>query len=121
MPKAHLIMDGNKITVEGTQEEVITLIKKFKAEFDLTGKISRRTCVKSKTRKIKATPTNLVVGLIDGGFFKKSKDIAAIRYALEEQGHKLPITKLSPVLIRLVRAKQLKRTKDKKRWLYYNN
>jgi len=55
---------------------------------------------------------------MDGGFFRKPKDLAAIKVALEEMGHYYPITTLSPTLLRLVRKRQLRRTRDKKRWLY---
>jgi hypothetical protein len=60
----------------------------------------------------------LVSQLIDGGFFKKPKELGAIKTALEEQGHYYPVTTLSPAVLRLVRKKQLRRIKDKKRWLY---
>jgi len=60
----------------------------------------------------------LVSELIDGGFFKKPKELSAIKIALQEQGHFYPITTLSGVLLRLVRKRDLRRIKDKKRWLY---
>jgi hypothetical protein len=38
--------------------------------------------------------------------------------ALEEQGQFYPVTSLSPTVLRLVRKRELRRIKDKKRWLY---
>ena len=64
------------------------------------------------------TPVNLISGLVDGGFFKTPKELGAIKVALEEGGHFYPVTTLSPVLLRLVRKKVLRRIKDKKRWTY---
>jgi hypothetical protein len=56
--------------------------------------------------------------LIDGNFFRKPKDLAAIKIALEEAGHYYPVTTLSPTLLRFVRSRQLRRIKDKNKWLY---
>jgi len=56
--------------------------------------------------------------LIDEGFFKKPKELGAIKTALEERGHYYPATSLSPALIRLVRAKTMRRIKEKKHWVY---
>ncbi len=61
---------------------------------------------------------SLIADLIDGGFFKKPKELSAIKLALEEQGHYYPATSLSPNLLRLVRKRDLRRIKDKKRWQY---
>jgi predicted transcriptional regulator len=61
---------------------------------------------------------SLIIDLIDGGFFKKPKGLSSIKSTLEEQGHYYPVTTLSPVVLRLVRKRQLRRIKDKKRWQY---
>ena|SRR5579859_773905 len=116
MAKAHITLDnGTKVTVEGTPAEVAALIAQFGG-----GATSSTPAKKSSTRKstAKAGPIDLVSELIDGGFFKKPKELGAIKVALEEQGHYYPVTTLSPVVLRLVRKKQLRRIKDKKRWLY---
>lgn len=119
MAKAHITTkDGAKITIEGTPQEVAALVaqlghkqpKSSKAPTDAHGHRSRQ----------KATPANLIAELIDGGFFKKPKELSAIKLALEEHGHYYPVTTLSPVLLRLVRRRFLRRIKDKKRWLYVN-
>ena len=121
MAKAHLITkEGTKITIEGTPQEVAMLVKQLGGIHATSGRTNQLKGLRKKRIQVKATPTNLVAGLIDGGFFKKPRELTAIKFALEEQGHKLQVTKLSPVLIRLVRGQQLKRTKDKKRWIYTN-
>ena len=120
MPKAHIVTKGGtKITIEGTHDEVASLTKQ------LTEPASSPATPKSKlskgskhTLKLKPTPSNLIATLIDGGFFRKPKDLASTKVALEEMGHFFPVTTLSPVLLRLVRKHQLRRMKDKKRWLY---
>ncbi|MFA6255029.1 MAG: hypothetical protein WC675_03280 [Patescibacteria group bacterium] len=119
MAKAHITTEnGVKITIEGTPEEVSTLMKKMKTGRSKQNYFSAAKRI-SKNRA-KATPMNLIDGLIDGGFFKKPQELSAIKIALQEQGHNYPVNRLSPALIRLVRKGQLKRKKDKKLWLYTN-
>jgi hypothetical protein len=116
MAKAHISLDnGTKVTIEGTPAEVATLIAQFGS-----GSTQPKHAKKPTPRKstAKSGPVNLVSELIDGGFFKKPKELGAIKTALEEQGHYYPVTTLSPALLRLVRKKQIRRIKDKKRWLY---
>lgn len=120
MAKAQITTkDGSKVTIEGTPQEVATLMSL------VTGESSPKTPVAKKSRErhvssSKPTPINLISELIDGGFFKKPKELGVIKTTLEEQGHYYPVTSLSPALLRLVRKRQLRRIKDKKRWLYVN-
>ena len=121
MAKAHFTTkSGANITIEGTPAEVSALINQI--EYTALQPVSREKKKEPRNlprnAKEKATPANLVSMLIDGGFFKKPKDLAAVRVALQELGHVYPVTTLSPVLLRLVRKRQLKRLKEKKRWLY---
>ena len=119
MAKAHIITkDGTKITIEGTPQEVATLASQLKIGIEMV-KMTTGKAEKYKS-KPKATPINLISELIDGGFFKKPKELSAIKLALEEQGHYYPVTSLSPTLLRLVRKHYLRRIKDRKRWLYVN-
>jgi hypothetical protein len=120
MAKAHLTtQSGSKITIEGTSDEVARLVTLL-GEGPRSPRSERGSDKKAtKTRdKQKATPINLVSSLIDAAFFRKPKDLAAVKVALEEMGHYFPVTTLSPVLLRMVRRRQLRRIKEKKRWLY---
>ena len=120
MAKAHIITkDGTKITIEGTPAEVAALVAQLQGAAPSPKRTPTKTINKHKSRA-KATPTNLIAQLIDGGFFKKPKELSAIKLALEEQGHYYPATTLSPALLRHVRKRYLQRIKDKKRWLYVN-
>lgn len=120
MPKAHIVTkSGTRITIEGTRDEVASLTTQ------LAESVGSPTTPKSNPSKgskhalqLQPTPSNLIATLIDGGFFRKPKDLASTKVALEEMGHFFPVTTLSPVLLRLVRKRQLRRMKDKKRWLY---
>ena len=120
MAKAHITTKtGTKITVEGTPKEVAELVAEL-GQKAAAPRVRDRSGEKAAKRqdKQKATPINLISSLIDGGFFRKPKDLAAVKIALEEMGHFFPVTTLSPVLLRLVRKRQLRRIKDKKRWFY---
>lgn len=119
MPKAHLTMKGGTtVVIEGSTEEVAALIKKFDGDMPTRDQATRRRGPKETGSASKATPQNLVSSLIDGGFFRKPKDLATVKVALEEMGHFYPVTTLSPALLRMVRARQLRRIRDKKRWMY---
>jgi len=118
MAKAHITTkDGTKVTIEGTPKEVATLVGQLKAGILPAKPATTKTTNKGRA-KSKATPINLIADLIDGSFFKKPKELSAIKLTLEAQGHYYPVTSLSPALLRLVRKRQLRRIKDKKRWLY---
>ncbi|MBI3537451.1 MAG: hypothetical protein HY070_07850 [Chloroflexi bacterium] len=120
MAKASVqLKEGAKIIIEGTPKEIASLVARLK-DFQ-SPKKSRRNepTIKHQSRsKEKATPMNLIVDLIDGGFFKKPRELSAIKLIMQEQGFHYPITSLSPTVLRLVRKHQLRRIKDKKRWLY---
>lgn len=117
MAKAQLkTKTGTTIVVEGTPEEVASLIERIEG-----GSSREKATPKSAKKNVssaKATPVNLICSLIDGGFFRKPKDLASVKMALEEMGHFYPITTLSPALLRLVRRRQLRRLRDNKRWMY---
>ena len=121
MAKANIITkDGIKINVEGTPKEVADLVAQLKGDKqepirDKGRKKGNRQEIADKTRP---TPINLIADLIDGGFFKKPRELSAIKDALAEQGYHYPVTSLSPTALRLVRKRQLRRIKEKKRWLY---
>lgn len=122
MVKVHITTkSGAQITVEGSKHEVAELVGSIEAGSGRTAGERRRTApMRKKHQKSSSRPTlnNLLSELIDGGFFKKPKELGAIKLALEEQGHFYPVTTLSPVLLRMVRRKHLRRLKDKNRWLY---
>ena len=121
MAKARITTkEGATITLEGSHQEVAKLISQLNVSPHGPQKRKERTSKKDNDARInqRATPINLISTLIDGGFFKKPKDLAAVKVALEELGHVYPVTSLSPALLRLVRRRQLRRIKDKNRWLY---
>jgi hypothetical protein len=117
MAKAYITTkSGTKVTIEGSPDEVAALIVRFEGSKSAPSRSEPKS--RQRQRAASTGPVALVSELIDGGFFKKPKELSAIKIALEEQGHYYPVTSLSPVLLRLVRRRSLRRIKDKKRWLY---
>lgn len=109
---------GANITIEGTPEEVARVVAQLGAGSSTKDSAPHEKSRSKKNQRAKATPINLLSSLIDGGFFRKPKDLGSVKVALEEMGHFYPVTTLSPVLLRLVRKRQLRRLKDQKKWLY---
>jgi len=119
MPKAHVTTKaGATIVIEGSTDEVAALVKKIQGEVPARTEPARRSHRREGKATSRPTPINLISSLIDGGFFRKPKDLASVKVALEEMGHYYPVTSLSPALLRMVRSRQLRRLRDKKRWMY---
>jgi hypothetical protein len=121
MAKARITTkSGSKVIIEGSPEEVASLLAIL--ERTPTGGSTPKDTPRKKERRLqsntKQTPTTLLAELADGGFFKKPKELSAIKIALQEQGHYYPVTSLSPAVLRAVRKRILRRIRDGKRWLY---
>ena len=116
--------EGLKITVEGTPEEVASVVQKLEGgSGGGTGSSNKISAAAPAARPKrvstgKSGPADLIAELIDGGFFKKPQELGTIRLALQEQGHYYPVTTLSPIMLRFVRSRRIRRIKDKKRWQY---
>jgi hypothetical protein len=108
-------LDGATVTIEGSQDEVAALLTRLGGN-----KPTQEHETGSKTRlpKSKPTPMGLISDLIAEGFFREPRELGAVRLALRERGHFYPVTTLSPLMLRLVRRKELRRIKEKKRWTY---
>jgi hypothetical protein len=116
MPKAHLTMkDGTKLVIEGTHDEIVVLLERLQG--NPIGDQPKGVSARPRS-KAKSTPVGVISELIESGFFKKPKELSAIKDALEERGHFYPTTTLSPTVLRLVKKKELRRIKENKRWKY---
>ena len=110
--------DGLKITVEGTADEVAAVVEKLEGQGRFGKRASAALPRAKRATTAKSGPADLIAELIDGGFFKAPQGLGNIRLALQEQGHYYPLTTLSPILLRFVRSRRIRRIKDKKRWQY---
>lgn len=114
MAKAQITTpDGIRINIEGLPKEISAVIEDLKKKS--TGERPRRH---SKAKSGRVLLGDLIGSLRDGGFFKKPRDLAGVKTALEEMGHHYPVTTLSPVMLRQVRRRNLRRMRKKGRWVY---
>ena len=115
MAKAQIkTREGITINIEGTPKEISALVEDLKKKIAEAGPTRQR----GKTTSGRVFLVDLIATLKDGGFFKKPRDLASVKSALAEIGHRYPVTTLSPVMLRQVRRKNLRRIREKGRWLY---
>ena len=117
MAKAKLkLANGTEIVVEGSPTEVAAVLAQV-------GGHGRKVLVTlpstaKEAKKIKHSPTDLILSLADGGFFKTPKDLTTIKEGLAEIGHIYAIQTLSSIVFKMVRRRYLRRVKDNGRWVY---
>ena len=111
MAKAVLTTKGGvTVSLEGSAEEVAVLVERLDGgRSDRAAKHASRSRLQNQGR---TTPSGVVGDLIAEGFFARPQDLTAIRAALKDRGHFYPATSLSPVVLRLVRSKQLRRLNE---------
>ena len=115
MAKAQITTpEGLKIDIQGTPKEISTVIDDLQPRTKDAEPPRRRGRAKSG----RVLLVDLIASLRDGGFFKKPKDLAGVKSALEEMGHHYPVTTLSPAMLKQVRRRNLRRIREKGRWLY---
>lgn len=130
MAKANLVLpDGTTVNIEGTADEVATLLAKFSAP-----ESGGRSGTKNKRKKKRPAaagggdkkpkkpdgPTSLVGELATEGYFKSKRTLGDIQKKLEERGHIYAQSSISPILTRLTRKRTIRRIKEKKGWVYVN-
>jgi len=116
MAKAQITApDGTTIRVTGTPEEIAAVVQELRQQ-QTTSRADGAKARKPRTPRLQLV--DLIESLADGDFFRKPKDLAAIKAALEELGHHYPVTTLSGAMLRQVRKRNLRRIKQDKRWLY---
>ena len=108
--------DGTTILINGNPQEVAELIGKLGGGGP--SKAQGGKSLKSRGNKSRATLSDLLLILVEEGFFKKPKDLAAVKSALAERGNLSPVTTVAPALLRLVQRRYMRRLKQDKRWFY---
>jgi hypothetical protein len=106
--------EGITINIEGTPKEISAVVDDLKKKATEAQPGRRR----AKAKSGRVLLGDLIASLRDGGFFKKPRDLAGVKSALAEMGHHYPVTTLSPVMLRQVRRRNLRRIREKGRWLY---
>lgn len=110
---------GTEVIIEGTPTEVADVVRQLGFKSERTAKEAKSGGQKrTKDKKIKTSPTDLILSLADGGFFKSPKDLATIKEGLAEIGHIYPVQTLSSIVFKMVRRRYLRRVKQGGRWVY---
>lgn len=118
MPKAVIsTKSGATITIEGSQDEVADVLRRFEGGPVDGSRLRARRSNRSEAT-MRPTPAVLLADLIDEGFFSEPRELGTIRGALQTRGHFYPATTLSPLMLRLVRKKELRRIREGKHWTY---
>lgn len=107
--------DGITVKVQGSPEEIAKVIREIR-EPSLKPSVGAKREKPRQGRQVLLI--DLVDSLVDGGFFKKPKGLAAIKAALGEMGHHYPVTTLSGTMLDQVRRRKLRRLKEEHRWMY---
>lgn len=124
MAKAQITLpDGTNVKLTGTPAEVAEVLQRVGARAQAGGTVRRPAAATRGPRTTAAAKssrplTDLIESILADGFFKKPKDLAAVKGVLAEMGHHYPVTTLSPALLRLVRRRKLRRIKQAGRWMY---
>src|SRR5262245_1867694 len=119
MANAQITLPGGiAITVEGSVDEIVAVVERLK-EGGAATEPSRTRGLK-RTLREGANIGDLVMSLLRDGFFKPPKELGEVRTALAQMGHHYPRTTLSPLLLRLVRKRDLRRLQQGGRWVYTN-
>lgn len=117
MAKAQITTaQGINVKIEGSPAEITAIVKELEAKATKEAPASGRG--KTKAKQGRVLLVDLIGSLIDGGFFKKPRDLASVKASLAEMGHHYPITTLSGAMLRQVRKRNIRRIREQKRWLY---
>lgn len=122
MAKADLkLPDGTTVAIDGSPDEITKILSTLGSGRAVHGSKTRTRSSAAKTGRaprLAKGPTAYIVQLRDDGFFKAKRSLGDIQKKLEEQGHIYAVTSLSPILVTLVRRRDLRRVKEGKRWAY---
>lgn len=122
MAKAQIALpDGVTVSVAGTPDEIASVVSLL--QLGLRGAPRPKPKAEPTAKRERGSTgrvqiTDLIEQLVQSEFFKKPRDLAAVKAALEEIGHHYPVTTLSPTLLRQVRKRNLRRLKQDNRWVY---
>jgi hypothetical protein len=111
---------GAVITVEGSKEEVSTILSTYE-KTSVVGQAKQaiaRNKVTKRADKKREGAADLVIKLREEGFFNNPKGLGEVSEALEGEGFLYPTTSLSGVVLGLVKKRELRRKKVDGRWVY---
>jgi hypothetical protein len=126
--KAKLALpDGTTVNIDGSADEVATLLARFSGGASSNADSSRRARKTpssrsskngNKNRPKRKGPQILLKDLASENFFKSKRTIGEVQKKLEAKGHIYAVNSLSTPLLRLTRDRVLRRIKEKNGWVY---
>ena len=125
MAKASLVLpSGTRITVEGTKEEVESIIRAHAGADSVPkkrakGAVETKCAVRGKVGR-RSGPGARIRELVQERFFKTKRTISDVQKKLDEKGWFYPTEQLSTPLLRLARSQELRRFKDGDNYVYVN-
>lgn len=115
MAKAQITTpDGLKVDLEGTPQEIAAVFK----EAGVRAKAAGTKPLARMPERRRATIPGLIDELKHEGFFKSPKTLPDIRKKLAELGHNYPVTTLSGAMQGQAKNRNLRRFKEKKKYVY---
>lgn len=118
MPEAEIeLPGGSRVTVKGTEQEIHRIVQLLAQTKGVDSRPPSRSATRPQ-QKAGGAVTGYVIELRDAGQFDKAKGLTDVKEALASEGHIVPITTLSGVMLGLARAKQLRRFKEGGVWKY---
>jgi hypothetical protein len=110
---------GLKIALEGTAEEIASIVAHIKGGEQ--PRQERLTTTEKKSRRSENSSTSLVSLIQDlknNGFFDTPKKVTDVKDSLAQQTHHYPLPSISTALIRRVKNGELGRIREGKQWVY---
>lgn len=110
---------GGNVSIEGSPAEVAELMTLLGRGGTVPRKGGKRS-VRKRGQSARHGVVQYVTTLRDEGFFRTPRKLAEVGEALRKDGHLVPPTAVAVSLLRLVRRKELQRTKESGVWKYGN-
>jgi hypothetical protein len=128
MAKAKLVLrSGAEVQIEGTAAEVAELLSSLEDAAEphgvhkKGGSTKRSAASQAKRHAARSKgPKTYIEALKAEGFFSERRSLNQVQQELERNGHIYPVTHLSTPLLRLVKARELRRMKEGDQWVYVN-
>ncbi len=108
------------MTVEGTTEEVEEIIKRVSGGRTASQRSKAVPAGGAKAGALAGSIKSYLLELREAGLFRKPQSLSDVKTALEAEGHIVPVTTLSGLMLRAVRDQEFRRIKSGKVWKYVN-
>nr|WP_276977399.1 hypothetical protein [Ferrimicrobium acidiphilum] len=120
MVKSEITLPGGaKVSVEGTPQEVEEVVRRLSGA-PASHHVRPKGSAPRRRSAQPGTVSGYVVELKEDGVFKQARGLSEVRAALTQEGHVVPLTTLSGVMLNLVKQRHLRRVKEKGVWKYTN-